>query len=129
MDYISLIGDTGLIACTNYKVGILPSRINFHFQGVPYQLDPEIRHKISSEIAEILGLIRTPLDLDSFEISSSFPYFFSCLPVFINGFLYTEYQYVSKNRKNILSHFRVSHHYQNPRKRGERYKGTGTFIP
>jgi len=129
MNYISLIGDTGLIACVKCKVGILPSRINSHFQGNPHQLDPEIRQKISSEIAEIPGLIRTPSDLDSFEISSSFPYFFPCLPVFVNRFLCEECQFVSKDRKHIVSHFSASHNYQNPRKKGERYKETGTFVP
>jgi len=64
-----------------------------------------------------------------FRVLFLISFLFSCLPVFFNGFLCTECQYVSKNRKNILSRFRVSHHYQNPRKRGERYKETGTFVP
>jgi len=122
MDFISILGDTGLLACLRCKFSVLPSSIEFHFSGSPHRLSTDDRQKITSEIEKYPELIPDVAGLRAVEFPTSFPYFFSELSLYSNGFQCQDCLYVARERKTMMKHYREEHGWENPRKRGEKMK-------
>ncbi len=120
MDFISILGDTGFLACRRCKFSILPSRIEFYFSKAPHRLSVEDRRRRASEIERYPELVAGPSDLREVEIPSSFPYFFSELSLYSDGFQCHECLYLSRDRQTIVKHYKEEHGWENPRKRGEK---------
>ena len=57
MDYIAILGDSGFLACREYKYSILPSSLNYYFRRTPYSLSTNIREEILSEARKYPSLI------------------------------------------------------------------------
>jgi len=122
MDFISILGDTGLLACLRCKFSVLPSSIEFHFLNSPHRLSTDERRRITSEIEKYPELIRNTSGLEEVDFPTSFPYFFPDLPLYSNGLQCQDCFYISRDRKTIVAHYREEHGWENPRKRGEKIK-------
>jgi len=122
MDFISILGNTGLLACRRCKFSVLPSSITSHFSGSPHRLSTDDRQKVASEIEKYPELIPDATRLRATEFPTSFPYFFPDLSLYSDGFQCQDYFYVAKERKTIIKHYREEHGWENPRKRGEKLK-------
>ena len=57
IEYISILGDTGLLAYHECYYSILPLSIHSHFQGKPHQLSSETREEILQEMIKYASLI------------------------------------------------------------------------
>jgi hypothetical protein len=57
MEYISILGNTGFLACRNYYYSILPLSIHSYFQGKPHQLSFKTREEILQETKKYASLI------------------------------------------------------------------------
>ena len=86
MDFISILGDTGLLACLRCKFLVLPSSIDFYFSNSPHRLSPEERRQITSEIEKYPELIQNTSGLEEVDFPTSFLYFFPDLSLYSNGF-------------------------------------------
>ena len=122
MDFISILGDTGLLACLRCKFSVLPSSIEFHFSNSPHRLSTDERRRITSEVEKYPELIRESSGLEEADFPTSFPYFFPDLSLYSNGFQCRDYFFIGKERRSIVKHYREEHGWENPRKRGERLK-------
>ena len=120
MDFISILGDTGLLACLRCKFSVLPSSIDFHFSNSPHRLSPEERRQITSEIEKYPELIQNTSGLEEVDFPTSFLYFFPDLSLYSNGFQCQECFYLSRDRRTIVRHYREEHEWKNPRSRGEK---------
>ncbi|KAL6718593.1 hypothetical protein ACLMJK_002827 [Lecanora helva] len=118
MVVLSPIGDTGLLACSECKYAILPSRISTHFQGSPHQLSPEDRRKLAEDISSTSGIFRDSKDLEKLRIPSSFPYFYPELVLFTDGLGCQDCSYTIRTESAIIRHYREEHAWDNPRKKG-----------
>jgi len=86
MDFISILGNTGLLACRRCKFLVLPSSITSHFSGSPHRLSTDDRQKVASEIEKYPELIPDATGLRATEFPTSFPYFFPDLSLYLDGF-------------------------------------------
>ena len=86
MDFISILGDTGLLAYVRCKYSILPSSIDFHFLNLPYCLSINERRRITSEIKKYPELISNISGLEEVDFPTSFPYFFPNLSLYSDKF-------------------------------------------
>ncbi len=109
MDFISILGDTGLLACLRCKFSVLPSSIEFHFLNSPHRLSTDERRRITSEIEKYPELIRNTSGLEEVDFPTSFPYFFPDLPLYSNGLQCQDCFYISRDRKTIVAHYREEH--------------------
>ena len=50
MEYITILGNTGFLACKLYKYSVLPKGLDYHFQKLPYKLPKEERSRILKEL-------------------------------------------------------------------------------
>ncbi len=120
MDFISILGDTGLLACLRCKFSVLPSSIEFHFSSSPHRLSTDERRRITSEIKKYPELIQNASGLEEVDFPTSFPYFFPDLSLYSDGFQCQDCFYLARERKTIIKHYREEHGWENPRSRGER---------
>jgi len=122
MDFISILGNTGLLAYLRCKFSVLPSSIEFHFLNSPYRLSTDERRRITSEVEKYPELIQDTSGLEEADFPPSFPYFFPDLSLHSNGFQCQDCSFIGKERRSIVKHYREEHGWENPRKRGERLK-------
>ncbi len=85
MEYISILGDTGFLACREYKYSILPLSIDSYFRQTPHNISPEIRGEILSEARKYPNLVRDISRIKETEVPSSFPFFFPDLALYLDG--------------------------------------------
>ena len=122
MDFISILGDTGLLACLRCKFSVLPSSIEFHFLNSPHRLSTDERRRITSEVEKYPELIQESSGLEEVDFPLSFPYYFPDLSLHSNGFQCRDCFFIGRERRSIVKHYREEHGWENPRKRGEKLK-------
>ena len=88
MEFISVLGDTGFLACKGCKTSVLPSGIDYHFRQKPHQLLPEERENIFSETTKYPYLVWDIAERKEVSMLDSFPYFFSNLALYRDGLAY-----------------------------------------
>ena len=109
MEFISILGDTGLVACRECRFSVLPSSFDTHFRAKPHSLSKETREKILSEATKYPSLIWDLENLKNLEIPTSFSYFFPELSLFQDGVQCPEYLYTTRNRISIREHYSTIH--------------------
>lgn len=130
MEFISILGDTGLIACRECKFDILPSSIETHFQGNPHRVSKDDRNRILSEVEKLHNsLIWDRDELRDIEVSKSFPYFFPDLALYSDGFACQNCSYITRNIRVISRHYTDSHGWENPRGKGRISKNSSKDVP
>ncbi len=129
MEFISILGNTGFLACRRCKFSVLPSSITSHFSGSPHYLSTDERGKILSVVERYPELVRDLPGLNGVEIPTSFPYFFPDLSLYSNGFQCQDCFYLSRDRQTIVKHYRKEHGWENPRKRGEKLVEREEDVP
>ena len=127
MVILSPVGDTGLLACSECKYSVLPSRISTHFQGTPHQLPPSERRKLAEDIFDISDIFRDSEDLEKLRIPSSFPYFFPELLLFQDGLACQECPYTIRTESAIIRHYKEVHSWKNPRRKGGKQRKIDDF--
>ena len=118
MEYITILGNTGFLACKGCKYAVLPKGLDYHFQRLPHKLSKEERSKILLALNDYPTLVQDREGVREGEIPSSFPYYFPDLALYSNGFSCEECSYYTRNRVSIQGHFKNIHNWINPRKRG-----------
>ena len=101
MEYITILGNTGFLACKLCKYSVLPTSLNYHFQKLPHKLSKEERSKILSELDNYPTLVQNREGVREVEIPSSFPYFFPDLALYSDGLGCQECSYYTRNRNSI----------------------------
>ena len=129
MDYITILGNTGFLACKLCKYSVLPKGIDYHFRRTPHQISKEERSKILLELENHPTLVQNREGVREVEIPTSFPYFFPDLALYSNGLSCQECSYYTQNIISIQSHFADIHSWKNPRKRGRTLGNSKLDLP
>jgi len=129
MEYISILGDTGFIACKQCKYSIILSGLEAHFRLKPHQLALEVRGQILSEAQKYPNLIRSREEIKDSDIPSSFPFFFPDLALYSDGLACQDCSYIVRSEKTISKHYKDEHEWQNPRGKGRIPKTSLKSIP
>lgn len=129
MDYISILGDTGFLACRECKYSILPSGLNYHFRRTPHSLSSNIREEILSEARKHPSLIWEASGIKDSEIPSSFPFFFPDLALYSDGLACQDCSFIGRSTRVISRHYRDSHDWENPRGKGRIPKASSVTVP
>lgn len=129
MEYISILGDTGFIACKQCKYSIILSSLNTHFRLKPHQLSLEIREQILFEAQKYPSLIKSRDGIKDIKIPSSFPFFFPNLALYSDGLACQDCPYIVRSERNILKHYREEHEWENPRGKGRMPKTSSKNVP
>ncbi len=82
MELISILGDTGFLACKECKFAILPSSIENHFLKSPHRLPQDSRAQIALEVANYPSLLHNRQAIKGRVIPSLFPYYFPDLSLY-----------------------------------------------
>lgn len=128
MEYVSVLGDTGFLACKECKYSILTSNISSYFRRT-HGLSSEARDNIVSGLREYASLIWDSSGVKDSTIPSSFPYFFLDLALYTDGLACQDYPYIVRSEKAIREHYKEIHDWENPRKKGRIPKGSTKDIP
>ena len=128
MNYVTVHQETDLLICKECKFALIPSRINTHFSGRPYQLNPGLRRQIEIDISHIDDLVKTPSEieakiqsfLETFDNTYSIPE----LAIYSDGLACSYCSFISRSRVPIQEHLKDIHDWENPRKRGQRKKNS-----
>lgn len=129
MEHISILGDTGFLACRECKYSILPLSIKSHFRQTPHSVSPEIRGEILSEAKKYPSLVEDISGIKETEIPSSFPFFFLDLTLYSDGLACQDCLYIARSTRGISKHYRESHDWENPRGKGRISKTLKTDVP
>ena len=129
MEFISILGDTGFLACRECKYSVLPSTINSHFRRTPHNLSSEIREEILSKARKHPSLIKDLSGVKETEIPPSFPYFFPDLALYSDGLACQDCSYIVRTTRGISKHYKDSHDWENPRRKGRISKTSLVEIP
>ena len=129
MEYITILGDTGFLACKLCKYSVLPISLNYHFQKPPHKLPKEERSRILLELDNHPTLLQDKEGVRGVEIPSSFPYYFPDLALYSNGLGCQACSYYTRNRVSIKDHFKDIHKWINPRKKGRTATASQLDLP
>ncbi len=117
MEFISILGDTGFLACKECKYSVLPSGIHYHFRSI-HTLSKEKRESIISILEKDARLVWDTNGIRNVEIPSSFPYFFSELSLYTDGLACQDCPYIVRSERAIQLHYRNVHSWENLRTKG-----------
>ena len=129
MEYITILGNTGFLACKLCKYSVLSKGLDYHFQKPPHKLPKEERSRILKELDNHSTLVQNREGVREVEIPSSFPYFFPDLALYSDGLGCQECSYYTRNIISIQSHFSDIHSWINPRKKGRTLKDSKLDLP
>ena len=121
---LSLVGNTGLLACKSCKTSILPIGIDRHFGRNPHSLGLKDQSRLTSEVKNTPNLIRDRAGVENLEISPVLPFFYPELALFRDGFQSHYCFYITRNRVTIQDHYISEHGWENPREKGWPSKST-----
>ena len=129
MEHITILGNTGFLACKLCKYSILPKGLDYHFQKLPHKLPKKERSRILLELFIHPTLIQDREGVWEVEIPSSFPYFFPDLALYSDGLGCQECSYYTRNIRSIKDHYLDIHSWENPRKKGRILKDSKLDLP
>ena len=129
INQISILGDTGFLVCKECKFCVLPTSIDSHFRKQLYRNPQEITKNLFSEVTKYSNLVWGLEDLEKTRIPSSFPFFFSELPLFSDGLACQDCEYFSRSTRVIQRHYIDTHDWSTPRGRGRVSKTTKIDVP
>ena len=129
MEYISILRDTGFLACRECKYSILPSGLDYHFRRTPHNLSSEIRREILSEARKYPSLVQDISGIKETEIPSSFSFFFPNLALYSDGLACQDYSYIARLTRGIQNYYSESYSWENPRGKGRILKTSSLEIP
>ena len=128
MEYISILSDTGFLACKECKYSILPSSISSHFRRT-HGFSSKLREEILSEVEKYDSLILDPKGVKDTAIPSSLPYFFPDLTLYTDGLACQDCLYIVRSEGRVRKHYREIYDWENPRKKGRFPKNTTKDVP
>ena len=126
---ITLVGDTGLLACKSCKYCIFPTGLDRHFGRKPHSLSPSERTSLLIGVEKDASLIRNKAGIKNLEIPPSFPFFYLELALYRDGIKCQDCGYITRNTRSIRDHYSEVHSWENPRKKGRPSKSTKENVP
>ncbi len=129
MEFILILGNTGFLACKEYKYAVLPVSLEGYFTRSPYKLPPNNRSRILSEVAKYPYLVNDRKGVVDVEIPTSFPCFFPDLALYSDGLGCLDCLYYTRNRNSIQSHFSSLHEWENLKGKGRTPKNREIEVP
>ena len=113
MEYISILGDTGFLACRECKYSVLLSGLDYHFRRTPHNLSSEIQGEILYEARKYPSLVKDISGVKETEIPSFFPFFFPDIALYSDGLACQDYSYIARSTRGIRKHYSESHSKEN----------------
>jgi hypothetical protein len=120
MDYLVILGETGLLACSECESCVLPSSLDSYLKGKKHQIPTQERSQIVSSFRNNPSLIQTKTRVESLKIPTSLPFYYPELKQYKDGLACQDCPYIHINRQAIRTHYTNNHDWSNPIQKGKK---------